>query len=175
MQIHHFQTFAFQHSGTLQIGKTFSLPKIRLALKELQDNFSMGSTLMLRIISLLEERPNQNWDYPKEVATTRSVAFETVSNNPDAKLLLNVFAFLNPDGILVEFLEAAVASDVAGLQQLKRTITNTITFIDALAELEQFSLISRSTDRGTISIHRLVQAVVQDNLYTKESSSCKKW
>ena len=103
------------------------------------------------------------------------MAFETVSNNPDAKLLLNVFAFLNPDGILVEFLEAAVASDVAGLQQLKRTITNTITFIDALAELEQFSLISRSTDRGTISIHRLVQAVVQDNLYTKESSSCKKW
>jgi len=140
---------------------------------KLKDIFKYLDLYHKRRKTLLEERPNKNWDYPKEVATTWSVAFETVSNNPDAKLLLNLFAFLNPDGILVEFLEAAIASDVAELEQLKRTITNTIKFVDALAELEQFSLISRSRDGGAISIHRLVQAVLQDNLNAEELSSCR--
>ena len=111
---------------------------------------------------ILAKRPRQNWGYPKEVATTWLLSFAAIKEmDSNSALLLNIFAFLNPDEILVEFLRAGSESLP---QPLKTVIPNTFEFHEALGDLEQFSLISRSKDGEMISIHRLVQDVLKDNL-----------
>ena len=111
---------------------------------------------------ILAKRPRQIWGYPKEVATTWLLSFAAIKEmNSNSALLLNLFAFLNPDEILVEFLKAGSESLP---QPLKTVISDAVEFSEALGDLEQFSLISRSNDGEMISIHRLVQAVLKDNL-----------
>src|SRR5271169_5742505 len=81
----------------------------------------------------------------------------------DAAQLLTLCAFLNPDGILVEFLEAGRS----GLSEpLKTLIGDSFAFYDALRDLERYSLIHN--DRHTISIHRLVQTMIKDSLNIDE-------
>ena len=111
--------------------------------------------------TIFGERPEQNWENPV-VATTWSMSFAIVKkNNPDAEFLLNLFAFLNPDEILIEFLEAGVN----GLRQpLKAIIENSHRFIKAVGDLDQLSLVSRNPSGTSVSIHRLVQAVLRDRL-----------
>ena len=52
----------------------------------------------------LAHRPRENWTYEYVVATTWSLSFEIVKKNAFAAQLLNLFAFLHPDEILLEFL-----------------------------------------------------------------------
>ena len=115
---------------------------------------------------ILAQRPRGDWPYPFVVATTWSMSFEIVKDrNPDAAQLLNLFAFLNPDKILVEFLEAGRD----GLPEpLKTMIADMFEFSKALGELEQYSLIRRPGDGRIISMHRLVQAVIKDSLVNED-------
>src|SRR5947207_1075110 len=85
----------------------------------------------------LRERPAQNWKYPHIVATTWSMSFTSVKErNSDAAELINLFAFLNPDGILVEFLKRGRD----GLHEhLKILIEDAFEFAKALGILEQYS------------------------------------
>ena len=99
--------------------------------------------------------------YSKSVATTWSLSFEKCST--DASKLLRLLAFLNPDGILIEFLEDGIGGVDEQLQQI---LPESERFDRALSELEQFSLIKRQEDgkSSKIVIHRLVQAVVKDEM-----------
>ena len=60
----------------------------------------------------LRKIPRGNWDYHsgsqyRVVATTWQLCFEAVENkSKDTMALLRLFAFVNPDGILIEFLQA---------------------------------------------------------------------
>jgi tetratricopeptide (TPR) repeat protein len=114
-----------------------------------------------------------NWEYPESVATTWSLSFECVQNsNPNAALCLNLFAFLNSDGIIERFLEEGVVrlkGKTRSLQLLKSILDDSFLFHEALSDLAKFSLISRRQE--IIRIHRLVQAVLQDNMNPKELSS----
>ena len=112
----------------------------------------------------LEDLPNQNYAYPRAVAATLLMSFETVSaENEEAAKLLVLFSFLNPDGILVEFLQAGYE----GLDDpLRSLINNPFKFRKALGKLGQFSLVRQSRDGQTIAVHRLVQAVIRDHLET---------
>ena len=108
--------------------------------------------------------PRGNWEYSKAVGTTWHLSFQQIEqNNVGASELLKLFAFLNPDGILLKFLERGKD----GLPDLLRDlIANADDFYQALGELERFSFIRRE-DSGvedSITIHRLVQYVIKDDM-----------
>jgi tetratricopeptide (TPR) repeat protein len=108
----------------------------------------------------LERAPKQNYAYSRAVAATFLMSFDAVKiMNPNAAELLTLFAFLNPDGILIDFLQ----DGRYGLDEpLKTIVGDSFEFGVALADLGQYSLIRRNDE--TISVHRLVQSVIRDNL-----------
>ena len=110
----------------------------------------------------LEHVPKQNYAYSRAVAATFLLSFDAAKTiNPNAAELLTLFAFLNPDGILIDFLE----DGRNGLDEpLKTLVGDGFGFRAALADLGQYSLIRQTNAGQTISIHRLVQAVIRDNL-----------
>jgi len=110
-----------------------------------------------------ERRPSRAWTYPHTVATTWLMSFDAVGkNNPHAAKLLTFLAFLNPDDILIEFLQAGKEA-LTG--PLRAVFQQQFEFYEALGDLEQYALIRLSADRESILIHRLVQAVQRDNLH----------
>ena len=111
---------------------------------------------------LFDKKPQKGIRYYSEsVATTWRLSFEKC--NSDASNLLRLLAFLNPDGILIEFLEAGISGVDEQLQQI---LPDSERFDLALSELERFSLIKRQGDgkNSKIVIHRLVQAVIKDEM-----------
>src|SRR5436190_7753086 len=90
------------------------------------------------------------------------MSFNIVRNNhPQAAELFQLLSFLNPDGILIDFLQAGVE----GLQDdLRELLSNRINLSKALIELEKFSLIKWNRLTKTLLIHRLVQTVVRDEM-----------
>ena len=99
--------------------------------------------------------------HDKSVATTWGLSISHIECNKDASKLMRLLAFLNPDGILVEFLEAGKSGVDA---QLREILPDSERFDHALSELERFSLIKRQGDGrdSRILMHRLVQAVIKD-------------
>jgi tetratricopeptide (TPR) repeat protein len=106
--------------------------------------------------------PSGNRHYPHSVASTWSLSFSVLqSNHPSALDLLRLFALLYPDKILIEFLLAGASALDPHLQQIfssQRTIAKN------LIELERFSLVKWDRPSKTISMHRLVQSVVRDEM-----------
>ena len=107
--------------------------------------------------------------YPYTVATTWSISFKVIQNdNPLFAKLLRLLSFLNPDGILIEFLTVGASVLEDDLQQL---VSSRIEMTKALLELEKFSLIKWNRQQKTIQIHRLVQMVVNDEMPDAERKS----
>src|SRR5205823_9137780 len=104
-------------------------------------------------------------DHPESVATTWLLSFKRVEQaNKAAGELLKISSFLHADDILEEiFTEGApelgpilhpIAADAMALDE-------------AIGELLRYSLVKRDTDKQTISIHRLVQMVIKDDMKRK--------
>jgi len=104
--------------------------------------------------------------YPYSVATTWVMSLDEIrKNNPIAVQLFRLLAFLNPDNILIDFLK----SGVAGLDHdLQRLLSDEFEFSNALLSFETFSLVKWNRQRSSISLHRLVQAVVKDKMSIDE-------
>jgi len=100
--------------------------------------------------------------YSRSVATTWSMSFNIVRDNqPQAAQLFQLLSFLNPDGILIDFLlSGAEVLD----EDMQRVVSNQIDRAKALIELEKFSLLKWDRQNKTLLIHRLVQRVVQDEI-----------
>ena len=79
-------------------------------------------------------------------------------NCPEAARLLHLFAFLNPDKILLEFLQAGSRALDENLQAV---VTNSLLLDKSLSILQRFSIIKRDHQGPAIQIHRLVQDVIQ--------------
>jgi len=115
---------------------------------------------------LLQERRGLVADYPASVATTWSLAFAKVADGSEAASdLLRVCAFLSPDAIAEEilvqgapFFGSVLASVVADAFHLNQVIE----------VLRAYSLVRRDAREKTLSIHRLVQAVLQDRFTPEE-------
>ena len=107
------------------------------------------------------DRPG-SLEYSKSVSTTWLLSFEMLKRKcPDALTLLNLFAFLNPDDILVDFLRAGIG----GLSEhVKSLVTDPYKFDELLAALSDYSLIHLFQGKKSLSMHRLVQAVIKDRL-----------
>jgi tetratricopeptide (TPR) repeat protein len=106
-----------------------------------------------------EERPPETY-HRDTVATTWSLALEEVNAAAAVGVeILNLCAYLAPDNIPRTLLERAaeyLPEDLAEMFQ------NPLTVNKGIQELNHYSLIDSGPD--TLSIHRLVQAVVQDRL-----------
>jgi tetratricopeptide (TPR) repeat protein len=109
--------------------------------------------------------------YPNSVAVTFLLSFNKMKSNTEcgteASRLLKLFAFLNPDGILIDFLKAGSS----GLSDEIRRVfepSQSYLFRESLGLLRQYSLIGLSKKKDSIIIHRLIQAVLKDELSDPE-------
>src|SRR5205823_3282830 len=104
----------------------------------------------------------ENWEeynYPESVATTWLLNFRQVG--PDARELLSYFAFLAPDAIPKELVTecASLLGPVLGA-----VASNGSKLRSATRNLRKYSLITRDSNDEVFTIHRLVQAVMQDRM-----------
>lgn len=109
---------------------------------------SFRELLAQRRLSLLDTKPD---DYPSTITATWSIAFDAVSKVPLASDILNIIAWLNP-GNIPRFLFKT---------------NNDAALNNAIVELRRYSLIDATVD--TLSIHRIVQNVIQEHLHEKVS------
>ena len=112
--------------------------------------------------------PKGNRQYPFSVATTWSMSFNIVrETDAQAAKLFQLLSFLNPDGILIDFLVSSVNVLGNGLRQV---VSNPIRLAEALIGLEKFSLIKWDRLAKSILIHRLVQSVIRDEMSEEDRS-----
>lgn len=106
--------------------------------------------------------PKENRPYSHSVATTWSLSFSALNHvfQMSAKLL-RLLSFLNPDGISTRFLTEGAAALHHDLAQLVRT---PIEFQKAITELERFSLVKVRPADNMVTIHRLAQTMVRDEM-----------
>jgi hypothetical protein len=109
---------------------------------------------------LLKERRNP--DHPEPVATTWEISFRKVEqNNPAAADLLRFCSFLAPEAIPEELITKGV-SDLGPV--LAAVVVDPFLFNAAIENLLAYSLIRRDPHARTLTVHRLVQAVIRDSM-----------
>ncbi len=129
---------------------------------------SLGDYLRLFRASparLLDER-EPHADHPQSVLRTVTVACEQIAQrDPQAAALLTACAFLAPDEIPERFF-------AQGAEQLGMDFTamaaDPLQFQAAIKTLLTYSLIQRHPATQTLTIHRLIQAVVQERLIDRD-------
>ena len=119
-------------------------------------------------------------NHPESVTTTYSMAFGAASaENREAADLLRLCAFLAPADIPEELFTEAAGEAVEQREEGRfKTWRNRLlrkppcysphtlaaSFEDAVGTARRFALLRHSRDDKTISVHRLVQAVIKDDL-----------
>ena len=114
---------------------------------------------------LLGIRGGFAFDHPASVITTFTYTFEKVEKiSPTAMELLRFCAFLHPGAIPEELI-------IQGAPELGPTlqcvISDPISLDETIMTLRKFSLLSRNSSSSMLSMHRLVQLVLQDNMVEK--------
>lgn len=101
-------------------------------------------------------------DYKESVATTWLISFSRVEQqHPAAIKLLNLCAYLHPDAIPKDLLlEATFSTDA----KMNHIVKDTLELNQACEVLRRYSLIRRNAVENLYSLHRLVQAVIQDGM-----------
>lgn len=115
--------------------------------------------------ALLQRRGTTDSTHPQSVLATLSVLLEQVANiSPTAVKLLELCAFLHPDAIPEEMLLA----DAPDAQPM---VTDAHQLDGAFAILRTFSLLGRRTEIKTLTMHRLVQAVIQERMDAEQQGA----
>ena len=105
-------------------------------------------------------------DYPDTVAATWQLAFDQLS--PPARALLNLLAWYAPDAVPLDRLltpdidHLALAEPVESL--LRPLLVDKLRQHWAIRELIAYGLATHAEPRGSVTVHRLVQAVTADQL-----------
>ena len=111
---------------------------------------------------LLKERRGSEQDHPDPVATTWLLSFQRVeARNAAAAELLRLCAFLAPDALGEEIL--LHGRGILG-PMLSPVIADRYLLEQAYEALRTYSLITRDPSQKTLTVHRLVQAVIRDTL-----------
>jgi tetratricopeptide (TPR) repeat protein len=112
--------------------------------------------------ALLQRRGGTCKQHPEPVATTWSLSFEQVEQlNPIAADLLRFLSFLAPDAIP----EQLVIEGASELGPTLQPLANDESLLDeAIAALARYSLVKRKREDFTLTVHRLVQTVVKNNM-----------
>ena len=100
----------------------------------------------------------------KTITTTWQISFDKVVN-PAAKQCLNLFAFFAPENIFLLWFQKAneVLPD-----DLRKAVSDEMDYDDTIAEITKYSLV-RKNEKGVLSIHRLMQDVIRDNIGQEQS------
>jgi tetratricopeptide (TPR) repeat protein/DNA-binding XRE family transcriptional regulator len=119
-----------------------------------------------RQTALLQRRGTLSLDHPLSVTATFSLAFEQVQQKNEAAIeLLKLCAYLSPGTIPLELItQGAVHLGTVS----KEVTTDALQLDQALETLQAYSLVRRDGESGTLSIHRLVQIVLQNKLEEAE-------
>ena len=113
--------------------------------------------------------PTGNRQYSFSVATTWSMSFNLVrKSDPQAAKLFQLLAFLNPDCIRIDFLASGAQVLDSDLQNI---VSNPIDRAKALIQLEKFSLLKWNRAEKSLVVHRLVQAVMIDEMSGEERTT----
>jgi hypothetical protein len=101
-------------------------------------------------------------DHPAPVATTWALSFEKIEKaNLAAVELLRFCAFLHPDGIPEEFFSKGALELGPVLGPLG---SDAFELNRSISEILKYSLLRRDPKAGTLEIHRLVQAVLKQEM-----------
>jgi tetratricopeptide (TPR) repeat protein/DNA-binding XRE family transcriptional regulator len=111
--------------------------------------------LRTRLVELMAAgRPD---GYPLPLATTWRLSFDRMADeSPDAAALLRLCAFLGPDDVPIDVLQAG-GGDLPN--PLGAALADDLELDRAIASLRRYSLVQRQDDG--LRVHRLVQAVVR--------------
>ncbi len=111
---------------------------------------------------LLNERGSFAFDHPESVTTTFSLAFRQVQeSNSSSADVLRLCAFLHPDIIPEEIITDYTPTLDPAFHPLA---ANEFELNAILKSLLKFSLVRRNSDTKALSIHRLVQIVLKDEM-----------
>lgn len=116
--------------------------------------------------ALLDSRGSGSGQYPASVLATLSLSFGQVEHaSPEAAEVLRLCAFLHADAIPETLL--SLAGDTLG-PTLYALACDPIRLDHAIKELRRYSLIQRDPDTHLLSLHRLVQAMLQEHMEEAE-------
>jgi tetratricopeptide (TPR) repeat protein len=122
---------------------------------------------------LLNERRGLVADHPEPVATTWSLSFARIEERSQAAAyLLRLCAFLAPDAIPEEIITQGAPHVNATLAPLA---SDTFLLHQAIEVARAYSLVRRDPRTGTLSMHRLVQAVLRDAMSAKNAKQWMVW
>jgi tetratricopeptide (TPR) repeat protein len=121
-------------------------------------------------LSLLEKSGAEVGKYEKSIATTWLLNFDHVEQMSHASAeLLRASAFLDPDEIPVEmFIDGAKELGPSISAQLSQIDSYPLAFDELVQPISDLSLIRRHLPARTLGIHRLVQAVLRQQLNKEE-------
>ena len=106
--------------------------------------------------------PQGNRQYSHSLATVWVVSLEFVERDMQIALkFLELFSFLNPDNISLDFLKEGQGAFEPEMEEM---LADNLKFAEVLIGLERFSLAKWSKKQRTLSMHRLIQAVVKDKM-----------
>jgi len=116
-------------------------------------------------LKLLHKRGSFDFDHPASVTDTFSYSLDKIEKiSPTAVELLRFCTFLHPDAIPEELI-------INGATELSPTLqpvaSDPFLLDETLVILRKFSLVHRNSNTNTLSIHRMVQAVLQDTMNEK--------
>ena len=115
-------------------------------------------------VELLRRRGKQAnlFGHPDPVAATWQLSFQNIeAANPASAELLRLCAFLSPDSIPEEIFSEG-AEDLGPI--LEPIATDPLALNDTISELLKYSLVRRDPTEQTLTIHRLVQTVLIDEM-----------
>jgi tetratricopeptide (TPR) repeat protein/transcriptional regulator with XRE-family HTH domain len=112
--------------------------------------------------ALLNRRGRLVADHPESVSTTLSLSFEKIEQTDQAAAdLLRLLAFLDPDAIPEDLLSEGASELGPTLEPLVR---DALAFDEALSVLRTYSLVRRHPEAQTLTMHRLVQAILKERM-----------
>src|SRR5579859_1006747 len=120
---------------------------------------------------LLRERRARVNDHPEGVSTTWSLSFERVEEQQKAAAeLLRLCAYLAPDAIPESIITQGAPHLGAVLAEVS---ADPFRLSQAIEALRAYSLIQRDPRTQTLSVHRLIQAVLHDSMGTEAEKAWK--
>ena len=120
-------------------------------------------------MKLLCKRGSFDFGHPASVTDTFSYSLDKIEKiSPTAVELLNFCSFLHPEAIPEELIVSG-AMELGSI--LKPVASDPFLLDEILVILRKFSFVRRNSSTNTLSIHRLVQAVLQDSMNEKTRRS----
>jgi hypothetical protein len=115
---------------------------------------------------LLGLRKSLGAEHPEPVATTWALSFKKIEEaNRAGSALLRVCAFLAPDAMAEEIFTEGAPQLGSVLEPVAR---DPLKWNQTLEEVRRYSLLKRQAATQTLSMHRLVQAVLRDKMSLRE-------